>query len=77
MLPASLGAALAQKSRPLKQRGRTILFEGDGSFQVTAQEVSTIIRYKLDVTIFIVNNGGYAYERHIHGMEEDYNDIPP
>jgi pyruvate decarboxylase len=77
MLPASLGAALAQKSRPLKQRGRTILFKGDGSFQVTAQEVSTIIRYKLDVTIFIVNNGGYAYERHIHGMEEDYNDIPP
>jgi pyruvate decarboxylase len=77
MLPAALGAALAQKSRPPKQRGRTILFEGDGSFQVTAQEVSTIIRYKLNVTIFIVNNGGYAYERHIHGMDEDYNDIPP
>lgn len=76
MLPAALGVALAQQSRSLSERGRTILFEGDGSFQVTAQELSTIIQYKLDVTIFIINNGGYAYERQIHGMNEDYNDVP-
>ena len=71
MLPAAQGAALAQTT------GRTILFEGDGSFQVAAQELSTIIRERLDMTIFIINNGGYAYERQIHGMNEVYNDIAP
>jgi pyruvate decarboxylase len=71
MLPAAQGAALAQT------RGRTILFDGDGSFQVTVQELSTIIRERLNVTIWIVNNGGYAYERYIHGMHESYNDIAP
>ena len=50
---------------------------GDGGFQVTAQELSTIIWQRLDVTIFIINNGGYAYERHIHGMDANYNDIAP
>lgn len=74
MLPAALGVALAQQSRSLN--GRTILFDGDGNFQVSAQELSTIIRYKLNVTIFIINNGGYAYERQIYGMNEDYNDVP-
>ena len=71
MLPAALGAALA------KDRGRTILFDGDGSFQATAQELSTIIWKRLDMTIFIINNGGYGYERHIHGMDADYNSIAP
>lgn len=78
MLPAAMGAALAK--RGLKGdagRGRTILLDGDGSFQMTAQELSTIIRQRLDVTIFIFNNGGYAYERLIHGPDEEYNDIAP
>jgi pyruvate decarboxylase len=75
MLPASLGAALAQRSRPPERRGRTILFVGDGSLQATVQEIGTVIRYRLDLTIFILNNGGYAYERHIHGLEKEYNDI--
>jgi len=51
-------------------------FEGDGSFQVTCQSLSDIIRYKLDVTIFIVNNAGYTYERWLNGMDEEYNDVP-
>ncbi|RSL58888.1 hypothetical protein CEP53_005990 [Fusarium sp. AF-6] len=70
MLPATLGAAQAHS-------GRTILLEGDGNFQVTGQELSTIIHQRLDVTIFIFNNGGYTYERYIHGMDESYNDIAP
>jgi pyruvate decarboxylase len=74
MLPAAQGAALAQQENG---RGRTILFEGDGSFQATAQELSTIIRLRLNVTIFIINNEGYAYERHINGMNEEYNDVVP
>jgi pyruvate decarboxylase len=73
MLPAAQGASLAQ--RELKTGGRTILFEGDGSFQVSAQELSTIIKHKLDVLIFLINNDGYTYERMIHGEEQEYNDI--
>ncbi|KAF1995114.1 pyruvate decarboxylase [Amniculicola lignicola CBS 123094] len=73
MLPATQGASLAQHE--LGTGGRTILFEGDGSFQATAQELSTIIRYKLDVTIFLISNDGYTFERLIHGPEEEYNDI--
>ncbi len=55
--------------------GRTILFEGDGSFQMTAQELSTVIRHKLDLTLFLINNDGYTIERFIHGMEAHYNDV--
>lgn len=73
MLPAAQGISLAQ--RELKTGGRTILLEGDGSFQVSAQELSTIIKHRLDVYIFLINNDGYTYERMIHGAEQDYNDI--
>lgn len=75
MLPAAQGAALAM--RDSGALGRTILFEGDGSFQVTCQALSDIIRYKLDVTIFIINNAGYTFERWVHGMEAEYNDVAP
>ena len=82
MLPAAQGAAVAQRElqaqgQGQKAAGRTILFEGDGSFQTTAQELSTIIRYRLDVTIFLVNNNGYTFERLIHGLDAEYNDIAP
>ncbi|KAJ5296312.1 uncharacterized protein N7443_007205 [Penicillium atrosanguineum] len=79
MLAAAQGAALAQRnlksSSLTPSQGRTILFEGDGSFQMTAQEVSTIIRKKLDVIIFIINNNGYTIERLIHGPEQHYNEV--
>jgi pyruvate decarboxylase len=42
---ACQGAALAARDAGLE--GRTILFVGDGSFQLTAQEVSTMIRLDL------------------------------
>ncbi|KIW44346.1 uncharacterized protein PV06_05360 [Exophiala oligosperma] len=74
MLPAALGASLARQ-QTVRNGGRTILLDGDGSFQVTAQELSTVIRYRVDLTIFLINNSGYAYERQIHGMNEDYNDL--
>jgi pyruvate decarboxylase len=57
--------------------GRTILFEGDGSFQMSAQELSTIIKHELDLTLFLINNDGYVIERFIHGMKATYNDVAP
>lgn len=81
MLPACQGASLAQRelirsdSYHGLNRARTILIIGDGSFQVTVQELATIIRHKLDVIVFLINNDGYTTERCIHGMNESYNDI--
>jgi pyruvate decarboxylase len=79
MLGAAQGAALAQREliSDGARKGRTILFEGDGSLQMTVQEISTMIRNKLDITIFVLNNDGYTIERWIHGMEATYNDIAP
>lgn len=66
-LPATLGICLA---RPGK---RVLLFEGDGSFQMTAQELSTLLRHKCNPIIFLLNNDGYVIERLIH--DGPYNDI--
>jgi pyruvate decarboxylase len=79
MLPAAQGAALAQRelASSVSSQGRTILFEGDGSLQMTAQSISDIIRNRLPLTLFILNNDGYTIERFIHGMEAHYNDVQP
>ena len=68
-LPALLGSSLAAPER------RQILFIGDGSFQLTVQELSTIIRHGLKPIIFLLNNGGYTIERLIMGENAAYNDI--
>lgn len=70
---AAQGAALAAKDMATDRR--TILFVGDGSFQLTAQELSTMIRRGLKPIIFVICNSGYTIERHIHGMQAEYNDI--
>jgi indolepyruvate decarboxylase len=65
---ATLGYELGSKN-PI----RPIAFIGDGSFQMTAQEVSTMIRYGLKPIIFLMNNGGYTIEVEIH--DGPYNEI--
>jgi pyruvate decarboxylase len=45
---------------------RVVALIGDGSFQMTAQELSTIARYKTNPIIVLVNNGGYTIEVEIH-----------
>ena len=70
-LPATLGTCLAEPDR------RQLLFIGDGGFQMTAQELSTILRLDLNPIIFLVNNDGYTIERLILGAEAAYNDIQP
>jgi indolepyruvate decarboxylase len=66
---ALLGALTAAPHR------RHLLFVGDGSFQVTAQELSTILRHDHKPVIFLINNGGYTIERGYLGKTETYNDI--
>jgi len=64
---ATLGYSVGAPDR------RPIALIGDGSFQLTAQEVSTIIRYGLKPIIFLINNGGYTIEVEIH--DGPYNNI--
>lgn len=70
MLPALFGSLLANPKR------RQLLFIGDGSFQVTGQELSRILYNDLNPIIFVIDNDGYTIERYIMGMKSDYNDIP-
>ncbi|KAJ3872418.1 thiamine diphosphate-binding protein [Lentinula edodes] len=69
---STLGAAMAARERNL---GRTILFIGDGSIQLTVQELSTMLREGLKPIIFLLNNSGYTIERAIRGENRKYNDI--
>jgi TPP-dependent 2-oxoacid decarboxylase len=66
---ATLGAGMAAQDRP------TVLFVGDGAFQVTCQDLSTMIRNGLKPIIFLMNNDGYTIERVI--VDHPYNDLQP
>lgn len=68
-VPAVLGTHIADRNR------RNILLIGDGSFQLTAQEISTMLRQKLNTIVFVVNNDGYTVERVIHGAKRVYNEV--
>ncbi|MDL5052337.1 thiamine pyrophosphate-dependent enzyme [Oscillatoria laete-virens NRMC-F 0139] len=58
---AVLGVSLGAGSEK-----RVVALIGDGSFQLTAQEVSTMIRYGANPIIFLLNNRGYTIEVEIH-----------
>jgi pyruvate decarboxylase len=66
-VPATFGYAVGAPNR------RIIAMIGDGSFQLTAQEVAQMIRRKLPVIIFLMNNHGYTIEVEIH--DGPYNNI--
>ncbi|MCX7125601.1 MAG: thiamine pyrophosphate-binding protein [Gammaproteobacteria bacterium] len=66
---ALLGVCVAAPDR------QAVLFVGDGSFQLTAQEISTMVRHDLTPTIFLLDNDGYTVERVIHGPTMPYNDV--
>jgi TPP-dependent 2-oxoacid decarboxylase len=68
-LPSLLGTQMADQQR------RNILLIGDGSLQLTVQELSTMIRQQINPIIFVINNDGYTVERLIHGEHQPYNDI--
>jgi acetolactate synthase-1/2/3 large subunit len=52
-IPASIGAAIAQPNKTI------ICLAGDGSIQLNMQELSIIKSRKMNIKIFILNNGGY------------------
>jgi indolepyruvate decarboxylase len=67
--PAALGAKMARPDL------KVIALVGDGAFQMTGMELSTIVRRGLAVTVIILDNKGYGTERLLH--EGTFNDINP
>lgn len=68
--PAAFGAAMAAKDK------RVILMTGEGSHQLTATEISSMMRYGLKPVIFVLNNSGYTIERVLSDDPMDpFNDI--
>ncbi|KMQ91387.1 pyruvate decarboxylase [Lasius niger] len=65
-IPSGFGGAIGSPER------KHIIMCGDGSFQLTCQEVSQMIRYKLPVTIFLIDNHGYGIEIAIHDGPYNY-----
>ncbi len=55
--PAAFGAAVAAPDR------RVVLVTGEGSHQLTVQEIGQFGRYGLKPVIFVLNNNGYLIER--------------
>ncbi|TPW36455.1 alpha-keto acid decarboxylase family protein [Oecophyllibacter saccharovorans] len=65
-IPSGFGCAVGAPNR------RNLIMCGDGSFQLTAQEVGQMIRYELPVIIFLVDNKGYGIEIAIHDGPYNY-----
>jgi len=66
-VPAGIGVSLASK------RLRPYVLVGDGAFQMTGTEISTMVRLGLDPIIIVLNNDGYGTMRRI--CEGAFNEI--
>ena len=66
-VPAAIGAQLANPTL------RPIVIVGDGAFQMTGVEISTISRFALNPIIIILNNQGYGTERPM--LDGPFNDV--
>ena len=68
--PATLGTCMATPNK------RVILFTGEGSHQLTAMELGTMLRQGIKPIIIVLNNKGYTIERLLSDSPSDsFNDI--
>ncbi|HEV2970024.1 MAG TPA: thiamine pyrophosphate-dependent enzyme [Pirellulales bacterium] len=68
-VPAALGVQVAQPTL------RVIAIVGDGAFQMTCNELSTIVRHGFPTIVIVLDNRGYGTERVLH--PGNFNDINP
>lgn len=66
-IPGALGVGLA------KPDVRPVVLVGDGAFQMSVSELSTILENKLNPIVFVLNNKGYTTERFL--LDGKFNDI--
>lgn len=69
--PAAFGVAMANKT------GRTILITGDGSHQLTYNEVAVMGRYNAKIVIFVLNNGIFGIEDVLSEVGHEYDNLAP
>ena len=67
-VPAAVGASMANP------KSRILVIVGDGAFQMTGMELSTIAQHGLNPIVVVLNNHGYTTERFL--LEGTFNDIP-
>lgn len=68
-VPATVGASFARPNL------RAVVLVGDGAFQMTGMELSTIVRHHFNPIVIVLDNKGYGTERFLH--PGDFNDIHP
>lgn len=70
-LPAAIGAQVADPS------AQVFLITGDGSFQMSIQELATTVQCKLPIKIILLNNGVLGMVRQFQKLfyEERYSQI--
>lgn len=68
-VPASIGAMAANPD------SRAIVIAGDGAFQMTGIELSTVAKEKMAPIVCVINNDGYGTQRHI--IDGPFNNIHP
>jgi acetolactate synthase-1/2/3 large subunit len=61
-LPGAIGAAFASRQKSI------VLITGDGSLQMSIQELATIVRHNLSVKIILLNNHGHGMVRQTQDM---------
>lgn len=70
-VPAAVGACVAKPDK------RVLVLCGDGAFQMTGNELSTLVRHKFSPILIILDNHGYGTERFLHAGDWKYNEILP
>ena len=70
-VPAALGTQMARPDL------RTVVIVGDGAFQMTGSELSSLVRHKFPTIIIVLDNGGYGTERFLHPGKFEFNEIQP
>ena len=68
-VPGAVGVHLARPGV------RALVLVGDGAFQMTGMELTTVVRYGLDPIVILLDNGGYGTERPM--LDGPFNDIVP
>ena len=70
-IPAALGVMVAQPDL------RPVVLVGDGAFQMTGMELSTIVRHGFCPIVIVLDNAGYGTERLLHAGDHKFNEIHP
>jgi indolepyruvate decarboxylase len=70
-VPAALGAMVARPGL------RPVVLVGDGAFQMTGMELSTIVQHGFNPIVIVLDNKGYGTERMLQAGDHKYNDIHP